>query len=113
MLFLYNTLDFSLDQSRMVPVVTKNLLEFIMGLEKIVLDKIAPILESGDHADFFNGTLFVSCNDNKAKLITRQLQEQFYSRIGVSKIEPGQYAFDFQATNLRMSHNMNAKFKYV
>jgi len=68
-----------------------------MGLEKIVLNKIAPILESGDHADFFNGTLFVSCNEEKAKLITRHLQTEFYSRIGVSKIEPGQYAFDFQA----------------
>jgi len=97
----------------MVPVVSENLVEFIMGLETIVLDKIAPILESGDHADFFNGTLFVSCNDDKAKLITHRLQTEFYSRIGVSKIEPGQYAFDFQATNLRMSHNMNAKFKYV
>ena len=107
MLFLYNTLDFSLDQSRIDPVVSENLLEFIMGLEKIVLNKIAPILESGDHADFFNGTLFVSCNDNKAKLITRELQEQFYSRIGVSKIEPGQYAFDFQASN------KNAKFNYA
>lgn len=96
-----------MDQSRMVPVVTKNLLEFIMGLETIVLDKIAPILESGDHADFFNGTLFVSCDDTKAKLITRQLQTEFYSRIGVSKIEPGQYAFDFQATN------KNAKFNYA
>jgi len=78
-----------------------------MGFEKIVLNKIAPILESGDHADFFNGTLFVSCNDVKAKLIARQLQEQCYARIGISKIEPGQYAFDFQASN------KNAKFNYV
>jgi hypothetical protein len=77
-----------------------------MGLETIVLNKIAPILESGDHADFFNGTLFVSCNDVKAKLIAHQLQEQFYARIGVSKIEPGQYAFDFQST-------YNAKFNYA
>lgn len=67
-----------------------------MGFESNVLNKIAPILESGDHADFFNGTLFVSCNENKALLITHCLQSDFYIRIGVNKIEPGQYAFDFR-----------------
>ena len=30
-----------------------------MGFEKKILDVISPALETGDHAEFYNGTLFL------------------------------------------------------
>ena len=68
-----------------------------MGFEKVVLDKVAKIVESDNLAEFYSGTLFVICNDNEAKRIVRMLKKDFKSNVGVSCAAPHEYAFDFLA----------------
>jgi len=68
-----------------------------MGFEKVVLDKVAKIVESNKLAEFYSGTLFVMCNEGEAKRIVRMLKKDFRSNISVSRAAPHEYAFDFTA----------------
>lgn len=68
-----------------------------MGFEKQVLSKVSEILDTDNLAEFYSGTLFVSCNEKHAKQIVAMLKKDFRARIGVSRAAPHEYAFDFVA----------------
>ena len=49
-----------------------------MGFEKVVLDKVATIIKEERKACFFNGTLFVECNEPQARNIFHRLTKDYF-----------------------------------
>ena len=67
-----------------------------MQFETHVINAISPILDSGEQADFCSGTLFVTCNEERAHSIFRTLCDQFggVNRVRISQCGT-EYAYDF------------------
>jgi len=67
-----------------------------MGFEKVVLEKVANVMESDRYAEFYAGTLFVACDANEAEKIVNKLTTDLNTKIKVSR-GGNEYAFDFVA----------------
>ena len=67
-----------------------------MNFETRVIDTIAPILDLGERAEFYSGTLFVTCTEDRAYSIFRTLCGQFggFNQVRISQCGP-EYAYDF------------------
>ena len=50
-----------------------------MGFEKKILDTISPVLETGDHAEFYNGTLFL---ENVSDKTGKDIYDILVKRLG-------------------------------
>lgn len=67
-----------------------------MGFEKVVLDKVAKVLQKDNAAGFTCGTLFVACDETDARRVFHRLSRDF----GVGKVQvhgpiQGEFAYDF------------------
>jgi hypothetical protein len=65
-----------------------------MGFEKVVLNKVAGVLGSERQAGFYNGTLFVDCNETQARSVYHRLTKEYPGCVRISVIDT-EYAFDF------------------
>ena len=65
-----------------------------MGFEKVVLDKVATIIKEERKACFFNGTLFVECNEPQARNIFHRLTKDYHGCVQVSTVG-NEYTVDF------------------
>jgi hypothetical protein len=54
-----------------------------MGFEKRILDDISPILETGDHVEFYNGTLFL---ENVSGETGKRIYNRLVKRLGKENI---------------------------
>jgi len=54
-----------------------------MGFEKRILNDISPILETGDHAEFYNGTLFL---ENVSGETGKRVYNRLVKRLGKENI---------------------------
>ena len=69
-----------------------------MAFEKIVLDKVAQILEQDRQAYFENGTLFVRASEPEARRVFSMLYRDYNGRVTVSwAADAGEFAYDFTA----------------
>lgn len=68
-----------------------------MAFEKIVLDKVAKVLKQDRQACFRNGTLFVWASESDARKIFSRLHRDYNGKIQVSRIDEGEFAYDFTA----------------
>ena len=69
-----------------------------MGFEKIVLDKVAKVLEQDRQAYFCNGTLFVIASEPEARRVFSMLYKDYNGRATVSWVaDAGEFAYDFTA----------------
>jgi hypothetical protein len=67
-----------------------------MGFEKVVLDKVERVLGESRKACFYNGTLFVECNETDAHGVLRVLKD--YSgddRVVMNGPVDNEYIYDF------------------
>lgn len=67
-----------------------------MGFEKIVLDKVAKVLEQDRQAYFVNGTLFVIASEPDARRVFSMLFKDYNGNVEVSLVGH-EYAMDFVA----------------
>lgn len=67
-----------------------------MAFEKIVLDKVAKVLEQDRQAYFANGTLFVCTEEKDARRVFSMLCKEYNWKVGVSKVGD-EFAYDFMA----------------
>ena len=67
-----------------------------MNFETRVINTVAPILDSGERAEFCSGTLFVTCDEERAYSIFRTLCGQFggFNQVRISQCG-AEYAYDF------------------
>jgi hypothetical protein len=67
-----------------------------MQFETQVINTVGKMLDSGERADFYSGTLFVTCNEPRAHSIFRTLCDQFggVNRVRISQCGE-EYAYDF------------------
>jgi phosphosulfolactate synthase (CoM biosynthesis protein A) len=66
-----------------------------MGFEKVVLDKVANVLDDSHKAAFEYGTLFVNCTEDEARQVFHKLSKDFgFGKVRVSRT-PAEFAFDF------------------
>lgn len=68
-----------------------------MGFEKVVLDKVAEVLDSDNQAEFFCGSLSVICNEKEARKIVAKLTRELNTKVQVNKDGSYGYVFDFVA----------------
>lgn len=70
-----------------------------MGFEKRVLEVLDPVLECGDRAEFYNGTLFVTVDyEDTMYDVVEALGKEFpYQKVATNRIELNTYAVDFVA----------------
>ena len=54
-----------------------------MSFEKRILNDISPILETGDHAEFYNGTLFL---ENVSGETGKRIYNRLVKRLGKENI---------------------------
>lgn len=68
-----------------------------MGFEKVVLEALDPVIECGDTAKFYNGTLFVELEyPNAIDEVIETLRFNFpYVKVQVSALELNNFAIDF------------------
>ena len=66
-----------------------------MGFEKIVLDKVAKVLEQDRQAYFVNGTLFVIASEPDARKVFSKLFKDYNGNVEVSLVGH-EYAFDWR-----------------
>ena len=66
-----------------------------MAFEKIVLDKVAQVLEQDRQAYFENGTLFVRASESQARRVFAVLFKDYNQRVQVSVAMHGEFAYDF------------------
>ena len=66
-----------------------------MAFEKIVLDKVAQVLQQDRQAYFENGTLFVQATESDARRVFHMLYQDYNQRVQVSVAMHGEYAYDF------------------
>ena len=72
-------------------------LESKMLFETEVLDKVAPILETNERAEFNYGTLFVTCSEDRVRSIYHKLTTDYgFNKVRLSTCGE-EYAFDFVA----------------
>jgi hypothetical protein len=68
-----------------------------MEFESQVITNISPFLESGEHAEFSYGSLFVECSEKTARSVFHKLsQDAGLGKVKISKT-PVEYVFDFVA----------------
>ena len=65
-----------------------------MTFETKILSKVTEVLGLSDRADFYNGTLFVECNEPQARSIYHRLARDYPGCVRISVVET-EYAFDF------------------
>ena len=65
-----------------------------MGFEKVVLNKVAEVLKTDCQAGFYQGTLFVECNEPQARSIYHRLTRDYPGCVRISVVD-AEYAFDF------------------
>ena len=65
-----------------------------MIFESTVLNKVTEVLGLSTRADFYNGTLFVECNEPQARSIYHRLTRDYPGCVRVSVVDT-EYAFDF------------------
>lgn len=65
-----------------------------MGFEKIVLDKVAKVLEQDRQAYFVNGTLFVVASEPEARRVFSMLYKDYNGRVQPSRVGD-EFAYDF------------------
>lgn len=66
-----------------------------MRIEKTVLHRVEEVLGQSRKACFYNGTLFVECDADRAAKVTSMLNEMEIGRIIVSPMpRTGEFAFD-------------------
>jgi hypothetical protein len=65
-----------------------------MGFEKVVLNKVTDVLKTDRQAGFYNGTLFVECNEPQARNIFHRLKKDYHGCVQISTVG-NEYAFDF------------------
>ena len=68
-----------------------------MAFEKIVLDKVARVLEQDRQAGFRNGTLFVWATESDARCVFSMLFEDYDGRVQLSQVSEQEFAYDFTA----------------
>ena len=69
-----------------------------MAFEKIVLDKVAKVIEQDRQAYFVNGTLFVVASEPEARRVFSMLYKDYNGRVTVSwAADAGEFAYDFTA----------------
>ena len=68
-----------------------------MGFEKVVLDKVAKVLEQDRQAYFCNGTLFVSAAEPDARRVFSMLFKDYNGRVQPSRVSDTEFAYDFTA----------------
>jgi hypothetical protein len=68
-----------------------------MVFETQVINNIAPLLDSGERAEFSYGSLFVECSEKTARSVFHQLSyDAGLGKVKISKT-PVEYVFDFVA----------------
>jgi hypothetical protein len=68
-----------------------------MEFEKEVLGKVVAVLQQERKACFFNGSLFVECDEYQAREIWHKLTKfQGLGRVQIAKMGP-EYVYDFVA----------------
>ena len=67
-----------------------------MGFEKVVLDKVAKVLEQDRQAYFANGTLFLMTPESDARRVFSMLCREYNWKVRVSKVGD-EFAYDFTA----------------
>ena len=65
-----------------------------MTFETKILTKVTEVLGLSDRADFYNGTLFVECNEPQARSIYHRLTRDYPGCVRISVVD-AEYAFDF------------------
>ena len=65
-----------------------------MTFETKILTKVTEVLGLSDRADFYNGTLFVECNEPQARTIYHRLAHDYPGCVRINVIG-NEYAFDF------------------
>lgn len=68
-----------------------------MAFEKIVLEKVAKIVNQDNAAGFYCGTLSVICDEVDAKKILRKLNRDYNNKVQMSLDGSYGYLFDFVA----------------
>jgi len=68
-----------------------------MAFEKIVLDKVAKVLEQDRQAYFCNGTLFVYARESDARRVFSMLCKEYNWKVRPSKVSDEEFAYDFIA----------------
>ena len=67
-----------------------------MGFEKVVLDQVAKVIKEERKASFFNGTLFVECEEQKARSVFHMLSKNYgFGKVHIAGPVHGEYAYDF------------------
>ena len=66
-----------------------------MGFEKVVLDKVAKVLEQDRQAYFCNGTLFVCTEEKDARRVFSMLFKDYNGRVQPSRVSDTEFAYDF------------------
>ena len=65
-----------------------------MTFENVILNKVAGAMGFCGHAEFYNGTLFVKCNEAQARTIYHRLAHDYPGCVRINVIG-NEYAFDF------------------
>jgi hypothetical protein len=65
-----------------------------MAFETKILNKVAEVLGNERLANFFNGTLFVDCNEIQARSVYHRLAKEYPGCVRISVVDT-EYAFDF------------------
>lgn len=65
-----------------------------MGFETVVLEKVSQVLKSDNEAYFFNGTLFVTAEESKARKVFSMLCIEYDFKVNPSRVG-NEFAYDF------------------
>ena len=68
-----------------------------MEFESMIFNTVKPCLQSGDHVELYNGTLFLDCSEKTARQTFSEIFTKVSTMIQISKISSGSYAIDFVA----------------
>ena len=69
-----------------------------MNFEQTVINKVTPILQDGERAEFCYGSLFVECAEDTSKRVLTKLSTDYNGKVVVSKAKCSpEYVFDFVA----------------
>lgn len=57
---------------------------------------VRPLLNDGEQAGFFSGTLFAACSEDTARSIFHRLSKEFgVGKVQISGPTQGEYSYDF------------------
>ncbi|NBP04290.1 MAG: hypothetical protein EBU90_30220 [Proteobacteria bacterium] len=66
-----------------------------MGFESAVLNRVEDVLGETRKACFYNGSLFIECEEKRARSVFNMLIDEFAERIRISGPVHGEYIVDF------------------